>query len=201
MSPGQARRERRQAERKARKAEIRRMKASAFVPAPEPVSCDLQEEFSPEFIAHVAAVRNRGHASLAHRADQPTLTPGLGQLGFVSQCSKPATEIRKDEAAVLSVPKTKTRREINRANAQHSTGPRSSTGKLASSCNSLKHGLSTGQLMMPGEDAAEFEALRESLLGEHQPAGPTEELLVNEMAQAYWLEQRVIRLQNECFTY
>ena len=92
------------------------------------------------------------------------------------------------------------RAEINRANAQHSTGPRSVDGKLTSSRNSLKHGLAGGTLLIPGEDSAAFEALRDALLQEHQPATETEEILVREMAQSYWLTQRAIRLQNECFT-
>src|SRR5437762_8934179 len=93
------------------------------------------------------------------------------------------------------------RAEINRANAQHSTGPRSVEGKLGSSRNSLKHGLASGTLLIPGEDAAAFEALRNALIEEHQPANETETLLVHEIAQSYWLTQRAIRLQNECFTF
>src|SRR5207248_2660906 len=90
--------------------------------------------------------------------------------------------------------------EINRANAHHSTGPRTSAGKLASSRNSLKHGLASSQLIMPSEDPAEFEGLLADLLAEHQAANPTEELLVHQIAQSWWLTQRALRLQNECFT-
>jgi hypothetical protein len=93
-----------------------------------------------------------------------------------------------------------TRAEINRANAAHSTGPRSSEGKLASSRNSLKHGLASGQLIIPGEDPAAFESLLQDLLEDHQPVNTSEELLVREMAQSYWLMQRALALQNECFT-
>lgn len=92
------------------------------------------------------------------------------------------------------------RAEINRANAQHSTGPRTESGKLASSRNSLKHGLASGELIISGEDPAAYEALLEDLLAEHQPVNPTEELLVEQMAQSWWLAQRALRLQNECFT-
>ncbi len=98
------------------------------------------------------------------------------------------------------IPIETTRPEINRANAQHSTGPRSPEGKLASSRNSLKHGLASAQLIIPGEDPADFETLLSGLLDEHQPATPTEELLVRELAQSWWLAQRALRLQNECFT-
>jgi hypothetical protein len=88
----------------------------------------------------------------------------------------------------------------NRANSLHSTGPKTVEGKLASSRNSLKHGLAAGQLVIPGEDPAAFETLLNELIEDRQPANIAEELLVKEMAQAYWLSQRAIRLQNECFT-
>jgi hypothetical protein len=71
---------------------------------------------------------------------------------------------------------------------------------LASSGNSLKHGLAAPRLIIPGEDPAAFEALLADLLAEHQPASPTEELLVREIAQSWWLTQRALRFQNDCFT-
>ncbi|HTU47065.1 MAG TPA: hypothetical protein VMF91_18535 [Bryobacteraceae bacterium] len=97
-------------------------------------------------------------------------------------------------------PAAPTRAEINRANAAHSTGPQSPEGKLASSRNSLKHGLASGQLIIPGEDPAAFESLLQDLLEDHQPANTTEGLLVREMAQSHWLMQRALKLQNDCFT-
>ena len=91
------------------------------------------------------------------------------------------------------------RAQTNRANAQHSTGPRTIPGKLASSRNSFKHGLASAQLIIPGEDPASFDRLLAALLDEHQPANVTEEILVQEIAQSYWLSQRAIRFQNQCF--
>jgi hypothetical protein len=88
---------------------------------------------------------------------------------------------------------------INRANAAHSTGPVTPAGKLASSSNSLKHGLASGTLLIANEDPAAFESLLENLLADHQPANSTEELLVREMAQSWWITQRALSLQNECF--
>jgi hypothetical protein len=55
-------------------------------------------------------------------------------------------------------------------------------------------------LIIPGENPADFEQLTVALLEEHQPTGETETLLVHEMARSWWLTQRAIRLQNECFT-
>jgi hypothetical protein len=92
------------------------------------------------------------------------------------------------------------RAETNRANSQFSTGPSTPEGKLASSRNSIKHGLASHQTIIRGEDPAAFEALLADLLAEHQPATGTECLLVHQMAQTHWLGQRALRLQNECFT-
>ncbi len=120
------------------------------------------------------------------------------------KAKKAETRRIKAEAPVGFVSQTAAspskRAEINRANAQHSTGPSSPTGKLASSRNSLKHGLASGTLLIPGEDPAAFESLLHDLLEEHQPANTTEDLLVHDMAQSFWLAQRAIRLQNDCFT-
>ncbi len=125
------------------------------------------------------------------------------QIGFVPQNNPPVAPNKVTEP-VGFVPhdaaKAAKRAETNRANALHSTGPRSAEGKLASSRNSLKHGLASGEMIIPGESPAALEALLHDLLKEHQPANATEELLVTEMAQSWWLTQRAIRFQNECFT-
>ena len=81
-----------------------------------------------------------------------------------------------------------------------STGPRTSTGKATSSRNSFKHGLASGAIVVPGENPAAFDALLADLTADHAPANSTEELLVHEVAQSYWLMNRATRLQNSCFT-
>ncbi len=189
MTSREIRRERREAERKAKKLERKEALLKTLPPTHEPgrFNPELEDEFSSEFLAHVSAVRDRIHRSAG-------IAPST-RAGFVSHNSSNGTASMSEPVGFVSH-----RAEINRQNAQHSTGPRSSQGKLASSRNSLKHGLSTGHLIIPGEDPAAFESLRNDLIEEHQPANPTEELLLNEMAQSYWLEQRAIRLQNECFT-
>lgn len=120
--------------------------------------------------------------------------------GFVSHESLVAEAETGPGFVSYAAPIRTARQEINRANAQHSTGPRTANGKLASSRNSLKHGLASGELVIPGEDPAAFEELLANLLEDHQPANATEELLVRQMAQCFWLSQRAIRLQTECFT-
>lgn len=87
------------------------------------------------------------------------------------------------------------RAEINRANSQHSTGPRTSEVKARSSQNSFKHGLYSKQLVLASEDPAELEQLRASLRAEHQPANTTEEILVNEIAENFWRLRRMRQLE------
>ena len=79
------------------------------------------------------------------------------------------------------------------------TGPRTTQGKAASSMNAMSHGLTSAKVIIPGESLAEFHDLLFSLLEEHQPATPTEAMLVNEMAQARWRLDRVRRRQDQAF--
>ena len=95
---------------------------------------------------------------------------------------------------------TKAQTTANQTNAQHSTGPKTETGKAASSLNHLSHGLTgTAFAVLDWEDQNAFHALFSRLQSEHQPATVTEEILVEKMVQHYWLTQRAITLQATCF--
>jgi hypothetical protein len=87
----------------------------------------------------------------------------------------------------------------NRTNASNSTGPATESGKLRSSRNSLKHGLASRTLIIPGENPADFEALHQSFASDHQPATAAESSAIREMAISYWLKDRAIRLQAEAW--
>jgi hypothetical protein len=88
----------------------------------------------------------------------------------------------------------------NAANALHSTGPKTEAGKAASSHNHLSHGLTgTAFSMLEWEDQNAFAELSTRLELEHKPATITEEILIQKMAQHYWLTQRAIALQATCF--
>jgi len=83
------------------------------------------------------------------------------------------------------------RAEINRQNAQNSTGPRTPEGKAASSQNATKHGLNAaGPFVQPGEEA-EFESLKHDLWSECQPEGALENQLFQEILHASWKLRRV----------
>ncbi len=87
----------------------------------------------------------------------------------------------------------------NQANAQLSTGATSPEGKHAISFNALRHGLAGRFLILPHENENEFKELFHGLQHEHRPSTPTEHLLVEGMAQHYWLAQRALNLQQGCF--
>lgn len=57
--------------------------------------------------------------------------------------------------------------------------------------NGLRHGVLSQYTVLPWEDAAEYRAVLAALIAEHQPAGPTEEHLVEELAGIIWRKRRV----------
>src|SRR5712671_6741274 len=83
----------------------------------------------------------------------------------------------------------------NRENAQKSTGPKTPEGRAVVRLNGLKHGLSAETIVVMGEDPADFDALYDSLLAEHQPATPTEEILVRQLTMAAWRQMRFFRME------
>ncbi len=92
------------------------------------------------------------------------------------------------------------RTEINRENAQHSTGPKTAEGKQRSSLNALRHGL-TGQIVvMPTEDLAAYQLHLASFTDEYDPSGATEENLVQALADTSWRLNRVAALETNLLT-
>jgi len=89
--------------------------------------------------------------------------------------------------------------DANRRNAQFSTGPRTPEGRAAVGFNALRHGLSAQTTVLPNENAEEFQELLDAFLTEYQPAGPTETLLVDQMAMATWRLRRMRALETGLF--
>jgi hypothetical protein len=85
------------------------------------------------------------------------------------------------------------RAQANRLNAQKSTGPRTPEGKQAVRLNALKHGLSARTIVLPGEDASEFQQLCDDLEARWQPQDRTELYFVEKMAIAQWQQARGYR--------
>jgi hypothetical protein len=87
------------------------------------------------------------------------------------------------------------RAEINRSNAQHSTGPRTETGKQRSSQNALRHGLTARSPVISSEDPEAYQRHCRQFMDEYQPATPTETQLVKEIADTSWRLNRIPLLE------
>ena len=96
-------------------------------------------------------------------------------------------------------PPLKNRAAANRANSQHSTGPRTAAGKQRSSLNALRHGLTAASAVLPSEDQAAYEEHRRRFFDEYQPATPTESQLVLELADTSWRLNRIPMLEAEVY--
>jgi len=83
------------------------------------------------------------------------------------------------------------REAVNRANSQHSTGPRTEAGKQRSSRNALRHGLTAQTAVLPTEDPETYQRHIQQLLDEYAPATPTETQLVHAIANTAWRLNRI----------
>jgi hypothetical protein len=91
--------------------------------------------------------------------------------------------------------------QANRENSQHSSGPTSEAGKAASCKNNFRYGLTGNSFaVLDFEDQDEFDQVLSGLRFEHQPSTMTEAILVEKMAQSYWLAKRALQLQDQCST-
>jgi hypothetical protein len=89
------------------------------------------------------------------------------------------------------------RAATNRANSQHSTGPRTEPGKQRSSLNALRHGLTAKTAVLPTEDPEAYQRHIQQFLDEYKPATPTETQLVHEIANTAWRLNRIPFLESE----
>ncbi len=108
-----------------------------------------------------------------------------------------APETRCTMPTVRSISKKKL--EANRRNAQLSTGPKTLEGKERVARNALKHGLLARDVIIVAgdgkENEAEFHQLLDDLYDDHEPVGPIEEMLVQNMAVNRWRKWRVLRAE------
>jgi hypothetical protein len=95
---------------------------------------------------------------------------------------------------------TPDRTEINRANAQHSTGPKTAEGKKQSSLNALRHGLTGQIIVMPAEDLDAYRSHLKSFADQYNPKDVTEANLVQALADCSWRLNRVAALETNLLT-
>jgi hypothetical protein len=92
------------------------------------------------------------------------------------------------------------RTQVNRANAQHSTGPRTSAGKHRASLNALTHGLTSSSPVLPSEDLVAYQRHLQQFLDEYRPQTPTEQQLTQELAATAWRLNRIPLLEAQLLT-
>src|SRR3984893_2572656 len=90
--------------------------------------------------------------------------------------------------------------EANRLNAQKSTGPKTPEGRAAVRLNGVTHGLTAETIVLKGESETDFTNLLASLEAEHDPATPTEEALVVQLALATWRLRRLYHQEAGFYT-
>ncbi len=88
------------------------------------------------------------------------------------------------------------RAAINRANAQHSTGPRTEAGKQRSRLNAMRHGLTGQTVVLPEDDLDIYQKRNQEFFTECKPKGPIEMQLVQVLADTAWRLNRVAALEN-----
>jgi len=89
----------------------------------------------------------------------------------------------------------------NRANALKSTGPKTASGKGASSRNALKHGLLSAQMVLPDEDPKELAALAEAIHARLAPEGEMEQALADRVVACLWRLRRVHQVEGSMYRY
>src|SRR6202158_4674729 len=99
-----------------------------------------------------------------------------------------------------SINQTSDRAAVNRANAQHSTGPRTEAGKQRSSLNALRHGLTGQTVVLPTEDHSAYQRHSQAFLDEYRPKGATETQLVQSLLDTSWQLNRASAVETNLYS-
>ena len=78
----------------------------------------------------------------------------------------------------------------NRQNARKSTGPKTAQGKVRSSANALRHGLTARHFVAKGESAAEYRRLRKGVLAQFPPRNEIERNQIEHLIELFWKSRR-----------
>jgi len=97
-------------------------------------------------------------------------------------------------------PVSEKKKLANQRNAQKSTGPKTAKGKKAVALNAYKHGYCSKELVLPHEDAAAYEALRDAWFSEWKPKTEARGELVGLVAASCWKLRRCMADQTAAVT-
>jgi hypothetical protein len=92
-------------------------------------------------------------------------------------------------------PVSELRVAANRANAQLSSGPRTTAGKAVSSMNAVKTGLTGRTVLLPSDDVEAYRQHLAAYENEYKPVGVRESELVQSLADLQWRLQRIPGLE------
>ena len=87
----------------------------------------------------------------------------------------------------------------NRANSQHSTGPKTDAGKAISSHNAVTSALTGRTILLPNDDIPRYEKLAKEMIEFHKPAQYMEGLLVQSLTDTEWRLQRIPSLESALY--
>ncbi len=96
---------------------------------------------------------------------------------------------------------TDRRTAANRANAAHSTGPRTAEGKAASSRNAVSHGITSNArvTVFNWESPEEFQQLRDDYCARFRPIDRVEFEIIERMVDATWRRKRAITIETTIY--
>ena len=91
--------------------------------------------------------------------------------------------------------------EINRANAQKSTGPTTSTGKQRCSMNAMKHNLSGQHLILLETEVQAYDRMATSMLFDLKPKSEPERQIAQKIIDTNFRLNRLTAIENNMFSF
>src|ERR1700688_399016 len=89
--------------------------------------------------------------------------------------------------------------EANRRNAQGSTGPKTDLGKQRASQNAVRHGLTAETVIVPLEDAEDYQAFEQVVTADYEAETAVERELVLRLASLLWRLRRATSIETGLF--
>ena len=130
----------------------------------------------------------RQSSNITCQANTETATE---QRTFAATAGGTSVETETENTTAIS----DARLTANRANAQHSTGPRTQTGKAKSSLNAVKTGLTGQTVVLPSDDAVAYQSHIDRAFAKHKPFDDDEHTLVQAIADTSWRLLRIAPLE------
>ena len=96
--------------------------------------------------------------------------------------------------------KASMRAEINRKNAQNSTGPTSESGKQTSALNGIKHGLTGQRLLLLPHEVEPYQRMTGAFRSDYNPQTELESQLVQHIVDCNMRLHRIAAIENNLFS-